>query len=137
MDTRYENKAESDNRSFHGVDDETPSTRPSRMEETSLDRLNSCAKKFRPITEHLRKVNPRRAARKNSAAGRPMTNSPARETQGTTPNAFGGLNELYNLNDDPRETRNPLSGPQYACVISRLAGEIHRWQETAGDRLRL
>src|SRR5216110_3593521 len=37
------------------------------------------------------------------------------------------LNELYNLNDDPSETRNLYSDRQYASVISLLANEIHRW----------
>jgi len=47
------------------------------------------------------------------------------------------LNELYNLNDDPLETRNLFSDRQYASVISRLAGEIHRWQQSANDKLKL
>jgi arylsulfatase A-like enzyme len=47
------------------------------------------------------------------------------------------LNELYNLNDDPSETRNLYSHRQYASVMSRLAGEIHRWQESANDKLKL
>jgi arylsulfatase A-like enzyme len=47
------------------------------------------------------------------------------------------LNELYNLNDDPWETRNLYEDRQYAPVISRLTGEIHRWQESANDKLRL
>src|SRR5437899_913772 len=47
------------------------------------------------------------------------------------------LNELYNLNDDPLETGNLYSDRQYASVISRLAGEIHRWQESANDKLKL
>ena len=42
-------------------------------------------------------------------------------------------NELYNLNDDPLETRNLYSDRQYASVISRLSGEIHRWQESTND----
>jgi hypothetical protein len=46
-------------------------------------------------------------------------------------------NELYNLKDDPFETRNLYSNRQYASVISRLAGEIHRWQESANDKLKL
>src|SRR5438034_3085859 len=46
-------------------------------------------------------------------------------------------NELYNLNDDPWETRNLYSDRQYASVISRLTGEIHRWQQSANDKLRL
>jgi arylsulfatase A-like enzyme len=47
------------------------------------------------------------------------------------------LNELYNLNDDPFETRNLYSNRHYASVIARLAGEIHRWQESANDKLKL
>jgi arylsulfatase A-like enzyme len=47
------------------------------------------------------------------------------------------LNELYNLKDDPFETRNLYSDPQYASVISQLAGEISRWQERVKDPLRL
>jgi arylsulfatase len=46
-------------------------------------------------------------------------------------------NELYNLTDDPLETRNLYSVRQYASVISRLAGEIHRWQESVHDRLKI
>ncbi|HJY54080.1 MAG TPA: sulfatase-like hydrolase/transferase [Candidatus Udaeobacter sp.] len=46
-------------------------------------------------------------------------------------------NELYNLNDDPFETRNLYSNRQYAAVISHLAGQIHRWQEFANDKLKL
>src|SRR5262245_57392989 len=47
------------------------------------------------------------------------------------------LNELYNLNDDPYETRNLYSIRQYASVISSLTGEIQRWQESANDKLKL
>jgi arylsulfatase len=47
------------------------------------------------------------------------------------------LNELYNLNDDPLERRNLYADRQYASVISRLAGEIHRWQQSANDKLKL
>jgi arylsulfatase A-like enzyme len=46
-------------------------------------------------------------------------------------------NELYNLNDDPLETRNLYADRRYASVISRLTAEIHRWQEAAKDKLRL
>jgi arylsulfatase A-like enzyme len=45
--------------------------------------------------------------------------------------------ELYNLKDDPFETRNLYSNPGCASVISRLAGEIQRWQETTSDKLKL
>jgi len=47
------------------------------------------------------------------------------------------LNELYNLNEDPLETRNLYADRQYASVISRLADEIHRWQDAAKDKLKL
>src|SRR5436309_614414 len=47
------------------------------------------------------------------------------------------LNELYNLKDDPFETRNLYSDGEYAPVISRLAGEIHRWQQSTSDKLKL
>jgi len=47
------------------------------------------------------------------------------------------LNELYNLHDDPLETRNLYPDRQYASVISRCAGEIHRWQESTDDKLKL
>jgi len=47
------------------------------------------------------------------------------------------LNELYNLNADPLETRNLYADRQYASVISRYADEIHRWQESKNDKLRL
>jgi choline-sulfatase len=46
-------------------------------------------------------------------------------------------NELYNLKDDPSETRNLCPDEKYASVISRLAGEIHRWQEATDDKLKL
>jgi hypothetical protein len=47
------------------------------------------------------------------------------------------LNELYNLTDDPLETRNLYADRQYASVISRLADEIHRWQVSAIDQLKV
>jgi arylsulfatase A-like enzyme len=47
------------------------------------------------------------------------------------------LNELYNLNDDPWETHNLYSDRQCTSVISRLADEIHRWQQSTNDKLRL
>jgi arylsulfatase A-like enzyme len=47
------------------------------------------------------------------------------------------LNELYNLKDDCWETRNLYSDRQYASVISRLAGKVHRWQEATNDKLKI
>ena len=47
------------------------------------------------------------------------------------------LNELYNLKDDPFETRNLCSDAQTASVVCRLSGEIYHWQETTNDKLKL
>jgi arylsulfatase A-like enzyme len=47
------------------------------------------------------------------------------------------LNELYNLNDDPSEKRNLYTDRQYASVISRLSDEVHRWQESNHDKLKV
>lgn len=47
------------------------------------------------------------------------------------------LNELYNLNDDPSEERNLYADRQYASVISRLSDEVHRWQESNHDKLKV
>jgi arylsulfatase A-like enzyme len=47
------------------------------------------------------------------------------------------LNELYNLSDDPSETRNLYADRQYGSVISRLTDEICRWQESANDKLKI
>jgi len=47
------------------------------------------------------------------------------------------LNELYNLADDPFETRNLYSDGQCAAIISRYADEIHCWQESVKDTLRI
>jgi arylsulfatase A-like enzyme len=47
------------------------------------------------------------------------------------------LNELYNLNEDPFETRNVYLHPGCASVVSRLADDIHRWQEFTNDKLKL
>jgi arylsulfatase A-like enzyme len=47
------------------------------------------------------------------------------------------LNELYNLNDDPLERRNLYADRQYRSMIARLTGEIHRWQESANDKLKV
>ena len=47
------------------------------------------------------------------------------------------LNELYNLSNDPLETRNLYADRQHASEIARLADEIHRWQESANDKLKV
>jgi arylsulfatase A-like enzyme len=47
------------------------------------------------------------------------------------------LNELYNLKDDPIEMCNLYSDRQYAPLISRLRGEIHGWQESSHDKLKV
>jgi arylsulfatase A-like enzyme len=47
------------------------------------------------------------------------------------------LNDLYSLTNDPFETRNVYADPGCASAISRLTGEIHRWQEETNDNLKL
>jgi arylsulfatase len=47
------------------------------------------------------------------------------------------LNELYNLSDDPLETCNLYADREYASMISRYTDEIHRWQESTNDKVRL
>jgi hypothetical protein len=47
------------------------------------------------------------------------------------------LNELYNLKDDPFETRNLYSDAQYTSVVSRFTTEIYRWQDATNDKLKL
>jgi len=46
-------------------------------------------------------------------------------------------NELYNLSDDPLETRNLYANREYASVISRFTDEIHKWQESTHDKLKI
>src|SRR5262245_32883031 len=46
-------------------------------------------------------------------------------------------NELYNLKDDPFETRNLYSDKQCASVISSLACEVYHWQEATNDKVKL
>lgn len=47
------------------------------------------------------------------------------------------LNELYDLNDDPLEIRNLYAERQYVPLIARLTGDIHHWQATTNDKLKL
>jgi arylsulfatase A-like enzyme len=46
-------------------------------------------------------------------------------------------NELYNLKEDPFETRNLYADAQYASIISRLANEIYQWQDVTKDKVKL
>jgi arylsulfatase A-like enzyme len=47
------------------------------------------------------------------------------------------LNELYNLNEDPLETRNVYYSGQHSEVISRCGDKIRRWQESTSDTVKL
>jgi len=47
------------------------------------------------------------------------------------------LNELYNLKVDPIEAHNLYYTGKYDAVIARGRDEIHRWQETTEDRLKI
>lgn len=46
-------------------------------------------------------------------------------------------NELYNLRSDPNELHNLYERPESKEIIARLRGEIHRWQESVADTLKL
>jgi arylsulfatase A-like enzyme len=46
-------------------------------------------------------------------------------------------NELYNLKSDPTELRNLYTNDECKEVVSRLTGDIHRWQEQIGDPLKV
>jgi arylsulfatase A-like enzyme len=46
-------------------------------------------------------------------------------------------NELYNLKDDPCETRNLYADAQHTTVVSRLANAIYQWQARTNDKLQL
>jgi choline-sulfatase len=89
--------------------------------------------------------NRTKVKKRGSLASRRMIKRAVDESTRTAVSADGwklclrdkDLNELYNLNDDPLETCNLYSDRQYASVISRCAGEIHRWQETAHDSLKI
>ncbi len=47
------------------------------------------------------------------------------------------LNELYNLNSDPHETKNLFARSEHQDEVARLTGEIHRWQEKVGDTVKV
>src|SRR4051812_13318452 len=47
------------------------------------------------------------------------------------------LNELYNLSEDPFETRNLYRESEHVAVVSRFTAEIHRWQDVTDDKLKL
>jgi hypothetical protein len=46
-------------------------------------------------------------------------------------------NELYNLKSDPAEKQNLYGTDNYKDVISRLTGEIRRWQTTVEDSVKV
>jgi arylsulfatase A-like enzyme len=46
-------------------------------------------------------------------------------------------NELYNLKSDPGETQNLYSSLARKEVVQRLTGDIHRWQESVGDKVKV
>ena len=47
------------------------------------------------------------------------------------------LNELYNLQTDPIEAHNRYYDSDHRSIIERATREIHRWQESVGDSLKL
>lgn len=47
------------------------------------------------------------------------------------------LNELYNLESDPNEMQNLYPGLAGKEIIQRLTGNIHRWQESVADKVKV
>jgi len=45
----------------------------------------------------------------------------------------GDKSQLFNLNEDPLETKNLYDAGRYSDVIQRLRGKIHGWQESVKD----
>ena len=48
-----------------------------------------------------------------------------------------GEHELYNLHEDPVETRNLARDPQYSSLLRDLTTRLWRWQEETGDTVDL
>jgi len=48
-----------------------------------------------------------------------------------------GEHELYNLRDDPLETQNLATAPEYRSLMRGLTAQIRRWQERTGDEVEL
>jgi arylsulfatase len=48
-----------------------------------------------------------------------------------------GEHELYNLKDDPLETRNLAAEPEYQPYMQELTARIRRWQVETGDTVNL
>jgi arylsulfatase A-like enzyme len=46
-------------------------------------------------------------------------------------------NELYNLNEDPQETRNVYYSGQHSKVIASCGDKIRQWQESTSDTVKL
>ncbi|MHC4252189.1 MAG: hypothetical protein ACYS9X_23975, partial [Planctomycetota bacterium] len=48
-----------------------------------------------------------------------------------------GEHVLFNLRDDPLETRNLYGDARHKDLVAELRGRIASWQETTGDEVRL
>ena len=47
------------------------------------------------------------------------------------------LARLYSLQSDPSEKQNLYDYAERKDVISRLTGDIHRWQESVSDKIKV
>lgn len=45
------------------------------------------------------------------------------------------LNELYNLSEDPGETRNLYSDENTREIVTKLSDQLHQWQKKTGDKI--
>ena len=91
------------------------------------------------------KKREKRLKKGTTLAPRPQVEDAINESTRTVISADGwklslrdkDVNELYNLNEDPLETRNVFYSGQHSEVIARCGDKIRRWQESTSDTVKL
>jgi arylsulfatase A-like enzyme len=97
------------------------------------------------IEWHPYKKREKRIKKGTTLASRALVDQAISESTRTVISADGwklslrdkDLNELYNLNEDPLETRNVYYSGQHSEVIARYGDAIRRWQESTSDTVKL
>jgi len=91
------------------------------------------------------KKREKRLKKGTTLASQPLVDQAINESTRTVISADGwklslrdkDLNELYNLNEDPLETRNVYYSGQHSKVIASCREKIRRWQESTSDTVKL
>jgi len=91
------------------------------------------------------KKREKRLKKGTTLASQPLVDQAINESTRTVISADGwklslrdkDLNELYNLNEDPLETRNVYYSGQHSKVIASCRDKIRRWQESTSDTVKL